>query len=130
MQDKQLKIIIADDEPLMRGLLTSYLSKECNHKIFKAIDGKEALSLYQTHEDEINIVFLDIEMPKLNGLEVLREIRAINPKAYVVIISGVGTMENVKEAINAGVNGFIAKPFTNGKVAEALSNYFKQATDF
>lgn len=129
MKNKRLKIIIADDEPLMRGLLTSYLSKECNHEIYKARDGKQALSLYQRHAEQINIMFLDIEMPKLNGLEVLKEVRAINPKAYVVIISGVGTLTNVKNAIEAGVNGFIAKPFTNDKIAESLKNYFVQTSD-
>lgn len=125
MQSEPLKIIVADDEPLMRGLLTSYLSKECKHEIHKAVDGREALNLYKTHAEEIDIIFLDIEMPKLNGLEVLKEVRAINAEAYVVIISGVGTLSNVKSAIDAGVNGFIVKPFTNGKIAEALSNYYK-----
>ena len=123
MYKGKLKILIADDEPLMRGLLTSYLSKECHHDILKAQDGKEALSLYRKYAKAIDITFLDIEMPKLNGLEVLSAIREVNPDAYVVILSGASNIENVKTAIAAGVNGFIAKPYTNNKIAEALKNF-------
>ena len=123
MLKESLKILVADDEPLMRGLLTSYLGKECHHEILRAKDGLEALAVYKAHGRGINFIFLDIDMPKLNGLEVLKEVRAINPKAYVVIISGVGTLEVVKKAISAGVNGFIAKPYTNCKIEEALKNY-------
>lgn len=125
MSYKQLKILIADDEPLMRGLLTSYLFKECHHQMFRAKDGREAIGLYHNHHEEIDIVFLDLDMPKMNGFEVLEYIRNINPKAYVVIISGIGTLEVVKKAISAGVNGFIAKPYTNCKIEESLDNYHK-----
>lgn len=126
MFHKPLKILIADDEPLMRGLLTSYLAKECRHEITKVKDGKEALEFYQIHHKDIDFTFLDIDMPKVDGLTVLQKMRAINPNAYVVIISGVGTMKNVKAAIAAGVNGFIAKPYTNCKIEETLDNYFRQ----
>lgn len=125
MSFKQLKILVADDEPLMRGLLTSYLFKECHHQMYRAKDGKEALMLYQKHCDEIDLILLDLDMPKMDGFEVLAHVRKINPKAYVVIISGIGTLEVVKKAIAAGVNGFIAKPYTNCKIAEVLSNYQK-----
>jgi two-component system chemotaxis response regulator CheY len=125
MFHKSLNILIADDEPLMRGLLTSYLGKECHHNITKAKDGKEALEIYQLHHRDIDFIFLDIDMPKVDGLTALKQIREINPNAYVVIISGVGTMKNVRTAIAAGVNGFIAKPYTNGKIGETLDNYFK-----
>lgn len=125
MYHQSLKILIADDEPLMRGLLTSYLAKECRHHIQKCKDGKEAIDLYKLHHRDIDFVFLDIDMPKLDGLQVLKQMRDINPQAYVVIISGVGTLKNVKAAIDAGVNGFIAKPYTNCKIGETLDNYLK-----
>lgn len=125
MPFKPLNILIADDEPLMRGLLTSYLFKECNHKMFRTKDGKEALTTYQNHHSEIDLILLDLDMPKMNGFEVLEQVRKINPNAYVVIISGIGTMEIVKKAIAAGVNGFIAKPYTNCKIDESLKNYYK-----
>lgn len=124
---KQLKILIADDEPLMRQLLISYLPSEYQYRLFDARDGLEALSLYAEHYHEIDIIFLDIEMPKVDGLRVLKEIRSVNPVAYVVIISGFGTMDNVKTAIKAGVNGFIAKPYSRNKIAEALNNYLRHS---
>ena len=127
MLNKKLKIMVADDEMLMRGLLTSYLSKDCRHEIYKARDGKEALELYQLHGKHIDLLFLDIDMPKVDGMEVLKQVRVINPAAYVVIISGIGTLEVVTNAIKAGVNGFIAKPYTNCKIEESLNNYRKHA---
>jgi len=126
MSDRKLKILIADDEPLMRGLLCSYLVEECKYEVYKASDGKEALQLYVQYREELDMIFLDIEMPKVNGLRVLKEIHTLDPNAYVVIVSGVGNLDNVKAAIAAGVNGFIVKPFTNNKIAEAIGNYLKR----
>ena len=128
MNHQALNILVADDEALMRGLLTSFLINECNHKAIKSQDGKEALREFKLHADDIDIVFLDIEMPKMDGLETLEKIRAINPDAYVVILGGAGYMENVKKAIAAGVNGFIVKPYNNNKILEAIENY-KRARD-
>lgn len=124
MQDKKLTVLIADDEPLVRSLLLDYLMGECHYNVIVARDGRQALTLYQKHVGEIKITFLDIEMPKLDGLRVLRGIRVVNRKAYVVILSGAGNLENVKAAMAAGMNGFIVKPFSNKKIAEALNNYF------
>ena len=128
MHLKKLKILIADDEPVIRGLLTSYLARTCQHDIIKAKDGKEALEKFTLQARDIDICFLDIDMPKLDGLALLKAIREINPDAYVVMLSGVGTLVNVKAAIAAGVNGFIAKPFTHCKIAESLDNYHKRVT--
>lgn len=126
MQEKKLTVLIADDEPLVRSLLLDYLMGECHYKVIVARDGRQALTLFQRHVGQINITFLDIEMPKLDGLRVLRGIRVVDRKAYVVILSGAGNLENVKAAMAAGMNGFIVKPFSNKKIAEALDNYFDQ----
>ena len=123
MIHKKLNIIVADDEPLMRGLLSSFLTNECNHAVIKTHDGKDALRQYKQQASDIDMVFLDIEMPKMDGIETLIKIREINPAAYVVILSGAGYLENVKKAIAAGVNGFIVKPYCNSKVLEAINNY-------
>lgn len=123
MQDKKLTALIADDEPLMRDMLGSYLKTECHFDVLMSRDGEQALTLFQKHSEDIDITFLDIEMPKLDGLEVLREIRKINPLAYVVILSGAGNFKNVTAAAAAGMDGFIVKPYSNNKIDEALKNY-------
>lgn len=123
MQDTKLTALIADDEPLMRDLLGSYLIDKCNFDVLMSRDGEQALTLYRQHSGEINITFLDIEMPKIDGLEVLREIRKINPLAYVVILSGAGNFKNVTAAAAAGMDGFIVKPYNHNKIDEALKNY-------
>ncbi len=129
MQDKKLTVLIADDEPMMRSLLSSYLIGDRHYTVIQARDGREALTSYQKNLLDIDITFLDIEMPKLDGLEVLREIRSIDPEAYVVMLSGVGNLANVNAAMEAGMNGFIVKPFSNNKIAEALDNYFERGVN-
>jgi two-component system chemotaxis response regulator CheY len=125
MPDRKLNILIADDEPLMLNLLSGYLTSYGKHNVIKACDGKKALQLFNENKDNIDVTFLDIEMPRINGLKVLQAIHSIEPSAYVVIISGVGNLHNVQTAISAGVNGFIVKPYTYEKVAEALNNYLQ-----
>lgn len=121
--EQELTVLIADDEPLVRQLVSSYLIRDCHHEILKAKNGHEALELYKVHRKRIDLCFLDIEMPKINGLNLLREIRKIDPCAYIVILSGAGSFENVKQAIDLGVDGFIVKPFSNQKLEEALNNF-------
>ncbi|MBA6250768.1 response regulator [Colwellia sp. MB3u-55] len=123
MPDRKLNILVADDEPLMLSLLSEYLTTYGNHNVIQACNGKKALQLFNTNKSNIDVTFLDIEMPYINGLKVLQAIHSIEPSAYVVIISGLGNLHNVKTAISAGVNGFIVKPYTYEKVAEALNNY-------
>ena len=125
MLDRNFKILIADDEPMMRNLLTSYLHQLGNHEVIKVADGAEALKYFHHAASDFDIVFLDIEMPRVDGIKVLEEIRSTKPEAYVVILSGAGSMQNVRAAIDAGVNGFIAKPYTNKKIEESVNNYIK-----
>jgi len=120
-----LNIMVADDEPLMRNLVGSFLINDFRHEIIKVRDGQEALNMFQSHHEQIDMCFLDIEMPKIDGLKLIEEFRKISPDAWIVILSGAGSFENVKKAINSGVNGFIVKPFCKQKIGEAVNNYLK-----
>jgi two-component system chemotaxis response regulator CheY len=69
-----------------------------------------------------DVVFMDMVMPLMGGIDALREIRAFDPNAHVLMCSAMGQRELVDEALEAGARGFISKPFTPAQVLETLAS--------
>lgn len=113
-----MNIVIADDDRTTRAILRTMLSQNFFNVIGEANDGEEAVKLCL--ELKPQIVFLDIDMPKLNGHEVTKKIREQYADIGVVIISALATAGNVKDAIQAGANAFVVKPFSPARVNEAI----------
>ena len=99
-------VLIVDDEFGIRESLKMILKPIC--EVHTAADGKEALQCVQ--KDKIDLVTLDLKMPGLSGIDVLRQIKRDNPDIEVVVITAYGTVENAQEANRYGA-GFITKPF-------------------
>lgn len=89
--------------------------------ILDAANGIEVIDIYRRTRPDI--VFLDIQMPDRDGLAALREIKALNAEAYVVMVSGYGSADNVKTAIAAGANGFIVKPYRKHRICGVMDRY-------
>lgn len=101
-------ILVADDERNIRKTLALVL-EAVGHVVDQAQDGDEALELCkQNHPD---IAFVDLQMPKMEGLKVLAHIRALSPKTAVVIITAYGSAANAVEAMKLGAVDFLEKPF-------------------
>ena len=101
-------ILVADDERNIRQNLAMVLEAG-GHSVDQAKDGDEALDLCkQNHPD---IAFVDLHMPKVEGLKVLAHIRALSPKTAVVIITAYGSAANAVEAMKLGAIDFLEKPF-------------------
>jgi len=115
------KALIADDSDLICGLINSALETIGFEQNIVVSDGKQAISAYESND--IDITFLDLDMPVMNGLTTLSQIKNINPEAYVVIVSGGGTAANVKNAIALGAKGFIAKPCDQEKISQAINKF-------
>lgn len=105
-------ILIVDDEFGVRESLRQLL--KAYYEIYTAPDGEAALSMIK--ERKFHLITLDLNMPKLSGIETLREIREIDIEVPVVIITGYGTQKDEREALLHGVNHFIAKPFDTNKL--------------
>jgi two-component system chemotaxis response regulator CheY len=111
-----MKILIVDDAKTMRTIIKNVLKKLgfSDENFLEAGDGEEALKILEEHPDEIKIIFLDWNMPKMNGFEFLKKVRA--NKKYdnikIVMVTTETKKENVIAALKAGVNNYIAKPFT------------------
>ena len=118
MPAKLPTILIVDDNDLMRTLLRGILRSEHYQIIGEAKNGVLALEFIEKTKPDI--VFLDVMMPEMGGLEALQSIKAKYPEIIVVMITGNPSVENVKESIQGGASGFIIKPFNSAKVLDTL----------
>ena len=113
------KILIVDDNDLMRTLLRGILRNENCQVIGEARNGNIALE--SIARDKPDIVFLDVVMPEMDGLETLQNIKRKYPEIIVVMVTGNPSKENVEESIQGGASGFIIKPFNSAKVLDTLN---------
>lgn len=104
---KDYNILILDDETAQRDILTGYLKKK-GYKIFSASSGKEGIDI--TQNNLVDIILSDFKMPDLNGIEVLEQVKKINPEISFVIVTAYGTVENAVKAMRLGAFDYISKP--------------------
>ncbi len=113
------KILIADDAAFMRMSLKSMLERNGYEIVGEAENGAIAILKYK--ELKPDIVTLDITMPVLDGIEALKQIKAFDQSATIIMISAMGQESIVREAVVAGAVGFIIKPFNEETVVKAFS---------
>ncbi|MFK7905588.1 MAG: response regulator [Chitinophagales bacterium] len=107
MASKKAKILLIDDDRSIRRTLKEILEYE-DYKVDEAKDDIEGMVKIKTNK--YDVVFLDIKMPKMDGMEVLENAQKIRPDLPIIMISGHGTMETAVEAVKKGAFDFIAKP--------------------
>lgn len=112
-----LRILIVDDAAFMRMMIRDILGKE-GFELFEATNGKEAVERYQ--ELKPDLVTMDITMPEMDGITALRAIRAMDPKARVLMVSAMGQQKMIMEALEAGALDFLVKPFQPTKVVSTV----------
>ena len=113
----RMRLLVVDDEDFVRDLLGEMLEGEhCD--VYLAGGGSEALSVFR--EMEFDGVFTDVGMPGMSGWELAREIRQINTRVPIAVITGWGEAVGSKEQRAAGVNWVVAKPFTADRIAELV----------
>lgn len=114
------KLMIADDEPLIRRGIRQLIDLASLQigEIYEATTGKEALELFEEFKPEI--VFMDINMPKIDGLTAAKKIKNIAPETKVVIITGYNYFDYAQTAIKIGVEDYILKPISKKDVSELI----------
>jgi len=112
------KILVADDAAFVRLWCTHMLSRQ-GFEVIEASDGRDAIAKFRDHRPDA--VLLDVAMPELDGIGALREIRLIDPKARVAMLTGLGQRHILLEALNAGARDFVVKPFKPERVMSALN---------
>lgn len=116
-----------DDDTLMREVLKALLRDEGFQVAGEAKDGQSALA--QLERIQPDLICLDVNMPGMSGLEVLKAIKEKCRDCRVVMISGDSSMGTVREAVGFGAVGFIVKPFKAGRVGAALRAAMKAPAD-
>ena len=107
----QIQILVIDDEQIMREGCSRILSKD-GWGVICAENGTKGLEEIKGQSEKIDIILLDLMMPGMSGMQVLDQVRAINPNLLVIVITGYATVESAVEAMKKGAYDFIPKPFT------------------
>jgi len=111
-------ILAVDDDEKIRELLHVMLRRK-GHRVITASYGQKGIELFRRERPHVTI--LDFEMPDMDGLAVLREIRAVDPQAPVIMLTGAGSDERKKQAHELGVTEFLAKGFSLHELGAALN---------
>ena len=106
-----LSILVVDDESRMRKLIKDFLMKK-NYNILEAEDGEVALKVYEENKEKINLILLDVMMPKLDGWSVLRQIRQENKNLPIVMLTARAEEQDELFGFELGVDEYITKPFS------------------
>ena len=120
---KDAKVLIGDDSILARKQLKDVLSTMGAVHFIEAVNGKEAVEKYIAEKPDI--IFLDIIMPIKDGIHAVQEIIAEDPNALIIIVSSVGTQQQLKSAIEAGAKDFIQKPINADQIKAIVSTRFE-----
>lgn len=120
---KQLRILYAEDDPLMRQQMSKKLSRLCAH-VYEAGDGAEALQIFTAHKPDI--IVADIHMPTLGGLELIRAIRERGSSTPALIITAHVKEEYLFDAVRLSLEDYLVKPFTYEALTNALNKCVKR----
>jgi two-component system chemotaxis response regulator CheY len=117
-------VLVVDDDSMMRGMLRLILHSDNYQVIGEAANGKNAIALCARLKPEL--VLLDINMPVMDGLQALEEVRKVSPATIVMMVSAEATMDRVSEAIKKGAAGFVVKPLNAASVLDRIGNCFNR----
>lgn len=125
MNDKPKSVLVVDDNQDVRDLVVHFLDSQGFH-VFSAADGEKALAILNANQ--IDLVLLDVMMPGLSGLDVLKEIRSGSNKNIreipVMMITAKSSTEDIDKALALGANSYIVKPFRGNNVREKVHALF------
>ena len=111
-------VLIVDDAAFMRMMIKDILEKNGYEIAGEAANGAIAVEMY--NKEKPDVVTMDITMPDMDGIEAVKNIRAIDPNAMIIMCSAMGQQSMVMDAIKAGAKDFIVKPFQPDRVLEAV----------
>ncbi len=103
-------VLVVDDESRMRKLIKDFLAQK-GYSILEAVDGEDALKVFTENQNRINLILLDVMMPKLDGWSVLRQIRQTS-KVPIIMLTARGEEQDELFGFELGVDEYIAKPFS------------------
>ncbi len=117
-------ILVVDDEKNIREITENSLLTY-NYKILSANDGSKAFSLFAKYKHEISLVLIDIQMPSIDGLQVIKVLQRMNPNVKIIVMSGIESNRQLIDANDIKIEAFLSKPYTLGKLLEKIEAVIK-----
>jgi diguanylate cyclase (GGDEF)-like protein len=117
---KNVVILYVEDEQLLRDIIVKSLSG-FTKKQYVAVDGVQGLELFKQYKDEIDLVITDINMPRMNGLEMAKEIKSINQNIPIIVATAFSNTEYLLEAIDLGIDKYVLKPIDLNKLISMMT---------
>lgn len=116
----QGRILVVDDEEVVRELVTDML-ETLGYEVITAVDGQEAIEQYREKKNEIDLILLDMIMPRLGGKDCFMELKRMNPEVRAVLSTGYSRDGAAQEILDQGMMGFIQKPYRINQLSEVVS---------
>lgn len=125
-----MQLLIVDDSELMRTIVEQVIRENLQEaaakvSFFHAANGRDAMAICQ--KQNVSLIFLDWNMPVLDGVEFVREIRATGNKVPIVMITSVTDSERILQAAAAGVNSYVEKPIRGPQLWDQIAMFFRNA---
>ena len=114
------RVLVVDDEDAVREV-TADLLKDLGYDVATAVDGVDAVEYYSRHADEIDLILVDLVMPRMGGRECFRALKELNPDVRAVLCTGYGFNIAAQELLDEGILDFISKPFEPGRLSAVVS---------
>jgi len=117
-----MKILLAEDITVTRKLVKKILENE-GHEVVEARDGQDAWEIFQKEKETINLALIDWSMPRLNGLQLCKKVKAaeISGYVYTIFLSGKVDVDNVVEGLEAGADDYVTKPFNKRELISRIN---------
>ena len=122
------RILVAEDNEINRKLIKSILEK-MEYKIFFAINGKEAVEIYKQKQNQISLILMDVQMPKMDGYEATIKIRNFDKNIPIFAMTAYATKIHIEKATKSGMNGYITKPFKYKELKKIIEKNFVNIKD-
>lgn len=119
-----MKLLVVEDEPNLLAILRKGLS-ESGNEVSAAMDGTTALDMASAHA--FDVIVLDVMLPDINGIEICRRLRANADYTPILLLTALGTTENVVTGLNAGADDYMVKPFSFGELSARINALARRA---
>ena len=120
------KLMTVDDSDIIKNKIAQTAVKSDFEVVARASDGLEAIRLFQEHHPDI--VTMDLTMPRMEGLECIKQLKSIEPKVKILVVSALADKATALEALKLGAVGFIVKPFNDEELSQALVRITQKKT--
>jgi CheY-like chemotaxis protein len=118
--EQGITVLLIDDEEMVINI-SEMMLENLGYKVLKAHSGIEGVQLFEKNQSKIDLIISDLEMPKMNGEEVMDRLREIDPQIKVMLSSGALTDTDEQIVMNKGFNGFLKKPYNLDTLSEKMA---------